>query len=148
MEEIRRQLNEKVHQVNEFNSIFEEVKKEAAKGKVWTAPGISGIQNYWWKKLEPAQKAFTRAFTKVKADSTNIPTWWPTGRIVLLPNPKTLEDEKNYRPITCLNTSYKVMTGVLAKYMKEHTMENKIWDESQLEAVEGVLGVVDQVIID
>ena len=56
--EIRRQLNEKVSQVNEFNITFEKVKKEIAKRKGWTASGIDGIQNYWWKKLEPAQKTF------------------------------------------------------------------------------------------
>ena len=66
---------------------------------------------------------------KTKEDSTNIPAWWPTGRTVLLPKTKSLEDEKDYRPITCLNKSYKVMTGVAAKYMREHTMKNEIWDE-------------------
>ena len=40
------------------------------------------------------------------------------------------------------------MTVVVAKYMREHTMENEIWDEGQLGAVEGVLGMVDQLIID
>ena len=40
------------------------------------------------------------------------------------------------------------MTGVVAKYVREHTMENEIWDEGQLGAVEGVLGPVDQLIID
>ena len=54
MEEVRRQLNEKVNQVNEFNITFEKVKKEAAKRKGWTAPGLDGIQNYWWKNLGPA----------------------------------------------------------------------------------------------
>ena len=81
-------------------------------------------------------------------DNSMIPVWWPAGRTVLLPKTKNLEDEKNYRPITCLNTSYKIMTGVIAKYMREHTMENEIWDEGQLGAVEGVLGTVDQLIID
>ena len=47
MEEIRTQLNEKVSQVYEFNVIFEKVKKEVAKRKGWTAPGIDDIQNYW-----------------------------------------------------------------------------------------------------
>ena len=128
---------------------FDKVKKEVAKRKGgWTALGIDGIQNYWWKKFESAQKALTRAFTKLKEDNSMIPIWWPTGRMVLLPKTKNLEDEKNYRPITCLNTSYKIMTGVLAKYMREHTMENEIWDEGQLGAVEEVLGTVDQLIID
>ena len=30
--------------------------------------------------------------------------------------------------------------------MREHTMENDIWDEGQLGAVVGVLGTVDQLI--
>ena len=64
MEEIRRQLNEMVSQINESNITFEKVKKEVAKRNGWTAPEIDGIQNYWWKKLEPSQKALTRAFTK------------------------------------------------------------------------------------
>ena len=76
MEEIRRQFNEKVNQFKEFNITFEKVKKEVAKRKEWTAPGIDRIQNYWWKKLEPTQKALTRAFTKIKEDNTNIPTRW------------------------------------------------------------------------
>ena len=32
--------------------------------------------------------------------------------------------------------------------MREHTMENETWDEGQLVVVEGVLGTVDQLIID
>ena len=134
--------------VNDFTVTFDKVKKEIAKRTGWTAPGSDGIQNYWWKKFESAQKALTRAFTKLKEDNSMIPIWWPTGRMVLLPETKNLEDEKKYRPITCLNTSYKIMTGVIAKYMREHTMENEIWNEGQLGAVEGVLGTMDQLIID
>ena len=40
------------------------------------------------------------------------------------------------------------MTGVVAKYIREHTMGNEIWDEGQLGAVKVVLGTVDQLIID
>ena len=77
-----------------------------------------------------------------------IPEWWPSGRTVLLPKIKNLRDEKNYHPIACLNTSYKILTGLVAKYMRKHTAVNKIWDERQLGAVEGELGTVDQLIID
>ena len=67
---------------------------------------------------------------------------------MLLPKTKNLTDEKNYRPITCLNKSSKLLAGLVGKYMREHTMENDIWDEGQLGAVVGVLGTVDQLIID
>ena len=61
---------------------------------------------------------------------------------MLLPKTENLEDEKNYWPIKCLNMSNKIMAGVVAKYMRKHTMENEIWDEGQLGAVEGVLRTV------
>ena len=64
MEEIRRQSNEKVNQVNVFSITFEKVKKEVAKRKRWTAPGIDGIQNYRWKKLESTQKVLTKSIHK------------------------------------------------------------------------------------
>ena len=77
-----------------------------------------------------------------------IPEWWPSGKTVLLQKTKNLNHEKNYHPITCLNTLYKILTGLLAKYMRHHTLVNEIWDEGQLGAVEYVLGTVDQIIID
>ena len=55
---------------------------------------------------------------------------------------------KNYHPMSCLDTSYKVLTGIVGKFMKNHAIENNIWDEGQLAAVERVLGTVDQLIID
>lgn len=40
-----------------------------------------------------------------------------------------------------------LLTGLIAKYMRSHTVENNIWDEGQLGGV-GVLGTVDQLLID
>ena len=148
MEEVKKQLNEKVNIVQEFEIENESLRREIRKRKNWTAPGIDGIQNYWWKNFTPAQKALTKVHTLMKTDNNLIPEWWPKGRTVLIPKTKSLSDEKNYRPITCLNTSYKILTGIIAKYMRKHTVVNEIWDEGQLGAVEGVLGTVDQLIID
>ena len=147
MEEVKLQLNAKVTSVNDFNISLETVRKEVAKRKGRTAPGIDGIQDFWWKKFEAAQEALTKVFMGVKKDNNLIPAWLPSGRTVLLLKTDDLSDEKNFRPITCLNTSYKILTGLIAKYMREHARSNTIWDEGQLGAV-GVLGTVDQLIID
>ena len=148
MEEVKREWHEKVGVVSEFTITDESLKKEVARRKNWTAPGIDGIQNFWWKKFEPAQKALRRAFVALHANSDMVPEWWPSKRIVLLPKSKDLTDEKNNRPITCLNTSYKILTGLIAKFMRDHSIANEIWDKGLLGAVEGVLGTVDQLIID
>ena len=105
MEEVKMQLNAKVTSVNDFNISLETVRKEVAKRNGWTAPGIDGIQNFWWKKFEAAQEALTNVFIGVKKDNNLIPSWLPSRRTVLLPKADDLSHEKNFRPITCLNTS-------------------------------------------
>ena len=147
-EEVKAELNEKANIVSEIGITEEKLRKKTSKRKNWTAPGVDGIQNFWWKKFIPAQKALAKVFTMLHEDTVMILEWWPSGKTALLPKTKNLGDEKNYRPITCLNTSYKILTGLVAKHMREHTVVNEIWDEGQLGAVEGVLGTVDQLIID
>ena len=67
---------------------------------------------------------------------------------MLFPKTKDLTDKKNYCPIRCLNALYILLTGLVGKYLRKYTMENDIWNEGQLGAVAGVLGTVDQLIID
>ena len=69
-----------------------------------------------------------RALKQVKKNGNLMPVWWSSGKTVLLQKTKDLIDKKNCRPITCLNTSYKVLTGLVSEYMREHTMQNNIWD--------------------
>ena len=93
------------------------------------------------------QKFLLSAFKRIISGNSMIPEWWLTGRTVLLAKTKDLSDEKNYQPITCLNTSPKLLTGLIAKYMCKHTLVNKIPDKGQFGVVEGVLGTVDKLII-
>ena len=114
MEKIREELKEKITSVKEFeitkNGLISEIKKK----KNWTAPGVDRIQNFWWKTFRPAQKALKKVFEQIRDNNRLIPTWWPLGRTVLTTKSKDLNDEKNYRPITCLSTSYKLLTALLA----------------------------------
>ena len=116
--------------------------------KNWSAPGIDGIQNYWWKKLKGTWKSLLNCFSRWVEQPDEIPQWLAQGRTVLLPKTEELGNEKNYRPITCLNTCYKIFTGMIGNYMQEHAARNDIWDKSQLGTCSGVLGTVDQLIID
>ena len=101
MEEVKRFLSENVTVVNEFNINSEGLKKEISKRKSWTAPGIDGMQNVWWKKLVTAQKALLKVFETIKLDNNMIPVWWPTGRTVLLPKTKDIKLMIKYTTIGC-----------------------------------------------
>ena len=54
------EMRDRVQVVNEFTTTKDNVAIEIRKRKNWTAPGIDGIQNYWWKKLQAIQSALTR----------------------------------------------------------------------------------------
>ena len=87
---------------------------------------VNGIQKFWWKRLRPAQKALKKAFEQIREGNRLILTWWPLGRTVLIPKSKDLSYGKNYHPITCLSTSYKLFTGLVGKFLRNDAIENNI----------------------
>ena len=70
------------------------------------------------------------------------------GTTILLPKTESLNSVSDYRSMTCLNALYKIFTRLLASHMKEHAEEHQIWDKCQLGAQDGVLGTVDQLLVD
>lgn len=148
MKVVEQKLKEKVQDVKEFVVTREDLAKVVKRRKNWSAPGIDGIQNFWWKRFKEAWDALRRAMVRWKQEVDRIPRWLTFGRSVLSPKTEDLSPAGDYRPITCLNTSYKIYTGMMGRYMKEHAESNNIWDEGQLGAMEGVLGTVDQLLID
>ena len=89
-----------------------------------------------------------RCFNLWVEQPDEIPEWLTQGLTVLLPKTEGLSNEKNYLLITCLNACYKIFTGIIGNFMKDHAERNEIWDRSQLGTCSGVLGTVDQLIID
>ena len=63
MEEVKRQLSEKVNIVQALRWRAPKRKKGS---KNLTVPGIDGVQNYWWKNFEPARKALTKVYVLMK----------------------------------------------------------------------------------
>ena len=107
------QLQDKIPSVKEFNITVETLEQETKRRKNCTAPGIDGIQNFCWKKLEPARRELKRAFEQVRDKSNLILVCWSSRRTVLLPKKKNLTEGKYYRPVTCLNTSCKLLTALV-----------------------------------
>ena len=66
MESVSEQLRDTITNVKEFSNTEDTFEKETKKRKSWTAPGIDGIQNFWWKRLKPTRRQLERAFEQVK----------------------------------------------------------------------------------
>ena len=100
------------------------------------------------KSSKGTWKSSVKCYNKWIDQPDSIPDWITQERTVLLPKTESLSNERDYWPITCLNTRYKIFTGMVGRYMKEHADRNNIWDRNQLGTCSNVLGTIDQLIID
>ena len=149
MVSIEKELKEKVripHETPTFQ--IQGLREEIKKRKNWTAPGIDGIQNFWWKHCPAVWEYLLKGFNEWMVFEESIPEWIATGRTILLPKSDDLSNRADYRPITCLNTMYKLFTGMIARDLKKHAHLNGIWDENQLGTKEMTLGTVDHWLVD
>jgi len=64
-------------------------------------------------------------------NAPDIPTWFVKGRVVLIAMDECQGKPDQYRPITCLNTSYKLLTAVLMEVLYEHAVLHSILPEEQ-----------------
>ena len=108
MNTVAKKIGQKVTNVQEFKIIEKKLHQTVKKQKNLPVPGIAGVQNFWWKNFRGTLSATLRCFNKWLEQLDEIPDWLTKGRTVLLPKTEDLSNERNYRPITCLNTYYKI----------------------------------------
>jgi Reverse transcriptase (RNA-dependent DNA polymerase) len=115
--------------------------KVVHKSKPWKAPGPDGLQGYWWKVFNSANKALYQLVQKLLTTGKALPQGWiAEGRIILLFKSGSRSDPANFRPIACLNTCYKLLTGYIAAYLNRYATERKILPNEQVALREGVWG--------
>ncbi|KAK6017286.1 hypothetical protein OSTOST_17195, partial [Ostertagia ostertagi] len=121
-----------------------------SKVKPWKATGPDGIQGFWWKHLPEARLQLKRwCLRAMRQPRDSIPTWLCQGRVVLIPkrkgNPSPLEPA-DFRPIACLNTCYKILTGMMAVHISAAVGDR--FPGSQVALRKGVWGCTHAQIID
>jgi len=65
----------------------------------------------------------------------------------LIPKSGDSKEVRNYRPITCLTTMYKTLTGKIAKRISTHLGEQSLLPAEQKECHPGSKGCKDQLMI-
>lgn len=100
---------------------LEEAFSEAVrKMRPWKAVGPDGIHAFWWKSLPTAKKLLGQLTVKWLETGKITGGWLCRGRTVLIAKKGDLSKPENYRPITCLNTCYKLVTAVMNTVIIKH----------------------------
>ena len=91
-----------------------EVQRAAGGQRPGTAPGPDGLPGAVWKLADRAlQPLLTRLYSAI-GECGRVPAGFLDGQVAALHKGGDATDVSNYRPITLLNTDYRVLTRVLA----------------------------------
>ena len=81
----------------------------------WKALGNDEIANFGVKNFTSIHDELSAAYNDILKHPEKAPDWLTDGLTYLLPKTEETKNPKNYRPITCLSTMYKILTSILAE---------------------------------
>ena len=146
----KREVGAKVIDAGEGEQILEKVDawtSAVKKQPSWKAPGPDMIPGYWYKAFKRPARCLMKLLWE-RVEDGEIPGWLIEGRTVMIPKDGCEGKPEQYRPITCLNTAYKLLTGALTVILMQHVESTGILPEEQKALRKGARGCLDALLID
>jgi hypothetical protein len=108
------------------------------------------LESFWkrpdTKFLTGTHKYLATLFNKlIEGDQT--PEWLTAGVTSLIPENENTEKPKNYRPVTCLPTTYKLITLMISKRMHKYIDDQNLMHKEWTRCCKGSKGCKDQLLI-
>ena len=92
----------------------------------WKSPGQDKIPNFWLKTFTCSHEDIAHCYSNILHKPGESPLWLTNGVTYLLPKTEETTKPKNYRPITCLPTLYKILTSIIADRTYKYLDENEL----------------------
>ena len=107
------------------NEIHRRKIKQSRNERIGLLLGLTEFKILGGKSLEVHGVQYFNQWLELPDEITD---WLTQEQTVLLAKTEDLSNDRSYRPITCLNTCYKIFTGMIGNFMKEHAERNNIWE--------------------
>ena len=111
----------------------EELRVNMTRVANWKSPGPDRLPNFWIKQFKSLHKSMAEAYSKIVKDQKQTPDWLVEGATNLLPKKEETWIPKNYRPIACLLTTFKILTSVITDRLYSHLEKEGIMTPEQRE---------------
>ena len=96
---------------------IEELRSALTKSHKWKSPGVDKNPNFGLNCLTSMHKQMALNFTNILQNPETAPEWLIEGTTYLLPKIQETQNPKNYRPITCLTTTCKILRSIITESM-------------------------------
>ena len=80
-------------------------------------------------------------------DNPDLPEWFTRAHTFLIPKNGETDKPKNYRPIACLPTLYKILTSIISESSYKRILTNNILPEEQKCSARNSYGCKDQLLV-
>jgi hypothetical protein len=126
------------------------VRQATKQMKDWKSPGPDMVHAYWLKKLTSLHEQIAQNLNAIVKGDIPSPGWLADGTtsLQLKDVAKGSQDPANYRPITCLSTTWKLLSSILASAIGDHLNQNGILAKEQKGCTKGSRGTKDQLMMD
>ena len=141
---------EELQQINQMewkDLTVEELRVNMTRAANWKSPGPDRLPNFWIKQFKSLHKPMTEAYSKIVKDPKQTPDWLVEGATNLLPKKEETWIPKNYRPIACLPTTFKILTLVITDRLYSHLEKEAIMTPEQRGGKKDCYGCRDQLMI-
>jgi len=131
----------------EWSPVCEKDVVEAQRTRLnWKVPGREQIVNFWLKQLTATHKHIATLFNKL-IEEDQIPECLTAGVTFLIAKNEKTDNPKNYRPVTCLPTIYKLLTSIMSRPMQKYMQDENLMPKEQKGCCRGSKGCKDQLLI-
>ena len=104
------------------------------------------IIGFWFENLHFYRERLTELYQNTYESNNILPLWLTEAKTTLIAKNKQTENAKNYRPIACLNLTYKIYTSCLSIFLTNHCNQNNIRTSEQAAGTKRVQGFVEQLL--
>ena len=139
--------NQQKPPMSQMNISVESFNRKLGKYSNFKAPGIDNLPNYWIKALTSLHAHYVYLFDRIISGNDQTPEWLTTGCTTLIPKSEETHLPSKYRPITCLSTTYKILTGLIADAIYEHLTVGNYLEGEQKGCIRDRMGTKDQLLI-
>ena len=112
-----------------------------------TSPGTDRLPNFWIKQFKSLHKPMAEAYSEIINDPKQTPDWLVVGATNLLPEKEESWISKNYRPIECLPTTFRILTSIITDRLYSHLEKEAIMTPEQRGRKKDCYGCKDQLMI-